>query len=204
MGAIRTPDAARAGRPRDLPDVAAASGNAPYTDRMLMQRGLPLPAPELPAGITLRPQVPSDAEALGALYWDSYPKGAAAVDLEDAVEEMEGVFAGEYGTPVDAASLVVADDEGNLLGCIQTVTSPPWEGIPAVPFVIELFVHPEHRRRGLGTVLLLSAAQACHDGGWESMALNVQEETAADASQLYQRFGFVEITPVGTSESHSI
>ena len=121
---------------------------------MLMQRGLPLPAPDVPAGVTLRPQEPSDAEALGALYWDSYPKGVAAVDLEDAVEEMEGVFAGEYGTPVEEASLVVVDADGALIGCIQTVTSPPWEGIPAVPFVIELFVHPGHRRRGLGTVVL--------------------------------------------------
>ena len=67
---------------------------------MLMQRDLPLPEPEPPAGVVLRPQVPGDAEALGALYWDSYPKGAAAVDLEDATEEMEGVFAGEDGSPV--------------------------------------------------------------------------------------------------------
>lgn len=168
---------------------------------MLMQRGLPLPAPETPAGVTLRPQMPSDAQALGALYWDSYPKGAAAVDLEDAVEEMEGVFAGEYGAPVEQASLVVEDSDGTVIGCVQTVTSPPWEGIPAVPFVIELFVHPEHRRRGLGTLLLLSAANACHELGWESMALNVQEETAGEAQHLYHRLGFVEITPVGAAES---
>ncbi len=168
---------------------------------MLMQRGLPLPAPETPAGVTLRPQMPSDAQALGALYWDSYPKGAAAVDLEDAVEEMEGVFAGEYGAPVEQASLVVEDSDGTVIGCVQTVTSPPWEGIPAVPFVIELFVHPEHRRRGLGTLLLLAAANACHELGWESMALNVQEETAGEAQHLYNRLGFVEITPVGAAES---
>lgn len=147
------------------------------------------------------PRCPGTRRPWGALYWDSYPKGAAAVDLEDATEEMEGVFAGEYGTPVEAASLVVADPDGTLLGCIQTVTSPPWEGIPAVPFVIELFVHPDHRRRGLGTLLLLSAAKACHEQGWQSLALNVQEETAAQASHLYRAFGFVEITPVGALEN---
>ncbi|MFT3860882.1 GNAT family N-acetyltransferase [Micropruina sp.] len=162
---------------------------------MLMQRGLPLLAPEPPAWVKLRPQVPADAEALGALYWDSYPKGLAAVDLEDAVEEMEGVFAGEYGTPIDAASLVVEDPAGGLIGCVQTVTSPPWEGIPAVPFVIELFVHPDHRRRGLGTLLLSAAAHACHAEGWQSIALNVQDETAAEASYLYRALGFAQITP---------
>ena len=36
----------------------------------------------------IRPQVAGDSAALGALYWDSYPKGVAAVDLEDAIEEM--------------------------------------------------------------------------------------------------------------------
>ena len=144
----------------------------------------------------IRPQRPDDSAALGALYWDSYPKGVAAVDLEDAVEEMEGVFEGEYGTPVESASLVVTDAHGSLLGCIQTVTSPPWEGIPAVPFVIELFVHPGHRRRGLGSLLLLSAARACHNEGWESIALNMQEETSGEAAHLYRRLGFTEITPV--------
>ncbi len=148
----------------------------------------------------VRPQVPGDSEALGALYWDSYPKGAAAIDLEDAIEEMEGVFDGEYGTPVESASLVIENSEGALIGCVQTVTSPPWEGIPAVPFVIELFVHPDQRRRGLGSVLLLSAAQACHELGWESIALNMQEETASEAAHLYRSLGFAEITPVGAAE----
>jgi len=167
---------------------------------MLMQRALPLPAPARPEGVVLRPQVPGDTEALGALYWDSYPKGAAAVDLEDAIEEMEGVFEGEYGTPIEAASLVAQSADGALLGCVQTVISPPWEGIPEGPFVIELFVHPEHRRGGLGTALLLSAAQVCHDQGWHSIALNMQEQTASEAVHLYRALGFAEVTPVGAVE----
>ncbi len=165
-----------------------------------MQRALPLPEPARPEAVVLRPQVPADSEALGALYWDSYPKGAAAVDLEDAIEEMEGVFEGEYGTPVEAASLVAQTADGSLVGCVQTVISPPWEGIPAVPFVIELFVHPQHRRGGLGTALLLSAAQVCHAQGWDSIALNMQEQTASEAAHLYRALGFAEVTPVGAVE----
>ena len=172
-----------------------------YTAAMLMQRALPLPAPARHEGVVVRPQAPGDSEALGALYWDSYPKGAAAVDLEDAIEEMEGVFAGEYGTPIESASLVIENSDGDLIGCVQTVTSPPWEGIPAVPFVIELFVSPEYRRRGFGSLLLLSAAQACHEQGWESIALNMQEETASEAAYLYRALGFAEITPVGALEA---
>lgn len=166
-----------------------------------MQRALPLPPPARPDGVVVRPQARTDADALGALYWESYPRGVAAVDLEDAVEEMEGVFEGEYGTPVEAASLVVELPDGRLVGCVQTVTSPPWEGIPAVPFVIELFVHPDFRRQGLGTLLLLSAAQACHEQGWESLALNAEERTAGEAVHLYRAFGFAEISPVAVAES---
>lgn len=161
-----------------------------------MERSLPLPSPKPSPGVHVRPQTPDDTEALGALYWDSYPKGDAAVDLDDAIEEMEGVFEGEYGTPLESASLVAIDiPTDTVIGCIQTVTDAPWEGVPQGPFVIELFVHPDHRRRGLGTTLLLSAAQAAHEAGWEALALNVQEETATEAVHLYRRHGFADATP---------
>lgn len=163
---------------------------------MLMQRSLPLPGPVDVPGVTLRPQTIDDVEPLGALYWDSYPKGAAAVDPEDAIEEMQGVFDGEYGKPLDAASLVAVDPDGRLIGCIQTVTEAPWEGGPQGPFVIELFVHPGHRRRGLGSALLLAAARACAEAGWGQIALNVQEETSAEAIFLYRKLGFTEIEPL--------
>lgn len=160
-----------------------------------MQRDLPLPGPVDVPGVTFRPQTIDDVDALGSLYWDSYPKGAAAVDLEDATEEMEGVFEGEYGKPLEAASLVAVEADGRLIGCIQTVTEAPWEGVPRGPFVVELFVHPEHRRRGLGSVLLLAAARGCAESGWEQIALNVQEETSAEAIYLYRKLGFEEIEP---------
>lgn len=160
----------------------------------LLQHGLPLAPATLPAGIELRPQTIDDVTTLGSLYWDSYPKGVAAVDLEDAVEEMEGVFEGEYGTPLEPACLVAVDTaSGELVGCIQTVTEAPWDGVPQGPFIIELFVHPDHRRRGLGICLLLSAAAACHEAGFEELALNALEETSAEAIHLYRRLGFVEL-----------
>ncbi len=53
----------------------------------------------------------------------------------------------------------------------------------------------------MGTLLLLAVAQACHEQGWESLALNVQEETSAEAAHLYRRLGFTEITPVGAVEA---
>ena len=34
--------------------------------------------------------------------------------------------------------------------------------------------------------MLLSAAQACHEQGWESIALNAEERTAGEAVHLYR------------------
>ena len=160
---------------------------------MLLQRDLPLPPASVPDGVGVRPQEIADVTELGALYWDSYPKGVAAVDLEDAIEEMEGVFEGEYGEPLEAASLVAVGSDGQLIGCIQTVTNAPWEGTPKGAFVIELFVHPEHRRHGLGRALLLSAAAACEQAGWTTLALNAQDATSAEAIHLYRNLGFLEV-----------
>ena len=168
-----------------------------------MLRDLPLPAGRTPAGVELRPQTPDDIPALGALYWDSYPKGVAAVDPEDAVEEMEGVFDGEYGEPLESASLVAVDATDGIIGCIQTVTGAPWEGTPQGAFVIELFVHPDHRRRGLGTALLLAAAAAAEAAGHDNLALNAQEQTSPEAIHLYRRLGFAEL-PLATAASTAV
>lgn len=155
-----------------------------------MQRRLPLPEFPVPWGITLRLQTADDAAALGELYWHAYPIGAAAVDIEDAVEEMEGVFEGEYGDPVPEACIVAVGRDDRLVGCIQVVTDAPWEGTPDGPFVIELFVHRSVRGRGLARGLLSAASTACLEQGYETFSLNALPESSPDAFSLYRELGF--------------
>ena len=158
-----------------------------------MQRDLPLPSHAVPDGVVLRPQAPDDIGALGRLYWNAYPRGVAAVSIEDAVEEMEAVFDQEYGIPIEEASLVAVDADGSLVGCVQVVTDAPWEGMPEGPFIIELFVHPDHRGRGLGRALLDAASRACVELGHSKVSLKSLPGESPEAYGLYLDLGFHEI-----------
>lgn len=157
---------------------------------MYMQRSLPFQTRDLPIGFSVRPQLPADVDALARLYLAAYPVGVAASNLEEAAAEMVAVFAGDFGVPFEDASLVVADDSGRIVGCVQTVEQGVWDGVPEAPFIIELFVDPNLRGRGLGAALLGLAAKACADVGSEMIALNVDPAKSPGAFRMYLAMGF--------------
>ncbi len=157
---------------------------------MYMQRSLPFQTRDLPAGYSVRPQESSDLDALARLYLTAYPVGVAASNLGEAREEMAAVFAGEFGVPLESASLVALDGSGDLVGCVQTVERGVWDGTPDCPFVIELFVDPSQRGRGLGAALLGLAASACADLGADDLALNVDPAVSPGAFRMYLAMGF--------------
>ncbi len=157
---------------------------------MYMQRSLPFQTRDLPSGYSVRPQEPTDVDALARLYLAAYPVGVAASNLDEATAEMAAVFAGDFGVPVESASLVAIDGSGDIVGCVQTVERGVWEGTPDCPFVIELFVDPSQRGRGLGAALLGLAAAACHDIGADDLALNVDPGVSPGAFRMYLAMGF--------------
>jgi GNAT superfamily N-acetyltransferase len=157
---------------------------------MYMQRSLPFQTRDLPAGYSARPQTPDDVDALARLYLDAYPPGVAVSDLDEATAEMEAVFAGEFGVPLESASLVALDGDGELVGCVQTVERGVWEGTPDCPFVIELFVDQSQRGQGLGAALLGLAARACSEAGADQLALNVDPAVSPGAFRMYLAMGF--------------
>ncbi|GAA4171254.1 GNAT family N-acetyltransferase [Gryllotalpicola koreensis] len=64
-------------------------------------------------------------------------------------------------------------------------------GLPG-PFVIDLFVRPELRGRGVGRALISGAIAACASTGDKTLSLRVGEGTSLAARQLYGRLGFVD------------
>ncbi|MBI5160372.1 MAG: GNAT family N-acetyltransferase [Micrococcales bacterium] len=77
-----------------------------------------------------------------------------------------------------------------LTGAILTVIRAPWDDAPDCPFVIELFVAPEARRRsGLGRTLLRTAAAALSARGESRLALRVERDNHP-ALALYTAEGF--------------
>jgi ribosomal protein S18 acetylase RimI-like enzyme len=132
----------------------------------------------------------ADLGVLGALYYRSYPPGVAGTDVTEATADIAAAVAGEYGELWVAASPLVMVD-AQLAGAIQVVRRAPWPDTPDCPFVIELFVAPEHRRQGLARLLLHEAMTVVAAAAAAEIALRVAEDNVA-ARGLYASLGFSE------------
>ena len=148
-----------------------------------------VPDAVVPAGYELRSCDRSDVAALGRLYFAAYDPGVACATVEEATDDIAASFDGEYGPLwADASSVACHDDA--LVAAIMTVHRAPWDDVPDLPFVIELFTDRAHRRRGLARVLTARALSACRDAGERGAALRVDAGNAP-ALALYRSLGLV-------------
>lgn len=134
------------------------------------------PAP-LPAGVTLVPFSKSVAIESRELMRRVYPGG-----LGDRGISFEGFWDWLTNDPeYDPALMFVATQDGVVVGFCHC-----W----SVPFVKDLVVAPELRRRGLGSALLTLALEAFARRSAVSVDLktDIENETA---QSLYRRLGFV-------------
>ncbi|CAN5890547.1 hypothetical protein BH23ACT5_BH23ACT5_03360 [soil metagenome] len=150
---------------------------------------VPIPAPELAPGYSVRPLDHSDVAEMGRLYFESYPPSVACANLEAATTDIRASFHGDYGELWWEASPVVTHSTG-LAAAIMTVHRGPWEGTPGCPFVIEVFTDHAHRRRGLARALLVDCLRTTSSAGEPSVALRVDPANTA-ATALYEPLGFV-------------
>jgi ribosomal protein S18 acetylase RimI-like enzyme len=126
----------------------------------------------------------SDATALGALMVAAY-RGTADDEGEseaDAVAEVERTLAGDYGPLLEDCSF--AAHEGSRIVGASMVTL--WEGDPFLTYVV---VHPDMKRRGLGTFLMTTSGNALVTAGYSQLDLFVTEENEP-AVTLYRKLGF--------------
>ena len=140
-------------------------------------------------GPTLRRPLRRDVPEIGELYFASYEPRVGAASMEDAVADIESSWDGAYGELWQEAS-VVAELDGRIVGVLLVVREAPWEGTPTGPFIIELFVSPTHRRRGLARRLLIRGIETLADSGAESVGLRVLVDNEP-AVALYRSLGFV-------------
>ena len=126
----------------------------------------------------------SDASALGALMLAAY-RGTVDDEGEseaDAIAEVERTLAGDYGPLLEDCSFAV--DEGSRIAGASMVTL--WEGDPFLTYVV---VHPDMKRRGLGTFLMTTSGNALVTAGYSQLDLFVTEENDP-AVTLYRELGF--------------
>lgn len=138
---------------------------------------------------TSRPVHQDDSSELADLYFTVYPS-ADIEELALAVAEMEMTFADEFGELALELSPVVLFN-CKIVSAIMTVKRAPWDHAPDGLFVIEVFTHPDHRRKGLAQFGLTHAAVTAAQQGDETMALRVKSENSG-ALALYRNLGFTE------------
>lgn len=83
---------------------------------------------------------------------------------------------------------MVVEQVDELVGATQVVRSAPWDDVPSGPFLIELFVHPQHRRQGLARALLVRSIAPLRAAEAATVALRV-DSTNTPAVELYRSIG---------------
>lgn len=146
---------------------------------------------------TLRP---TDIPALAALSLIAYNRRETAENLTEAVEEMDMLFKGACGDPVNN-SFVGAWLEDELVGAILVVLNPPWEDPidPHVPVILELMVCPDLRSKGIATALIGEVSHRVHQQGYDSIQLRLDIRKTPAAARLYDYLGFTEVPDTPSS-----
>jgi GNAT superfamily N-acetyltransferase len=85
-----------------------------------------------------------------------------------------------------ARALLVAEDEGGIVGTVQLVLDLP-ENQPHRADVSKMLVHRRARRRGLGAALMRATEDTARECG---KTLLVLDTASADAERLYARMGW--------------
>ena len=129
-------------------------------------------------------------EPLARLYLVSYPPGIGAGNRAEALSEIAATFQGDYGVLRPGASLM-AETGGRPAGAVLTVERSIWDEGLEGPFIIDLFVDPQLRGRGIGRALMVGAMLACRNAGDAQLSLRVGEGTSGAAHHLYESLGFL-------------
>jgi mycothiol synthase len=145
----------------------------------IMQRDLDeqIPPPTWPEGLTSRTFRAQEAEAVKELLDLAYAKEPDFTKRPFA--EWERFMLGDPSFEPDSWFVVEASD-GSLAAAALN-----WkEG-----FVKDLVVHPDHRRRGLGTALLRHTFRHFQAQGAERVTLKTDSRNTSQAWRLYEREG---------------
>ncbi len=143
---------------------------------------------------TVRPPVPEDADALGALMLDAY-RGTLDDEgetLDDARAIARDLFAGGSGAFLWAVSEVTERDARLVAATMVTL----WQDLPFIAFMVTA---PSHQRQGLARAGLVRAINRLAAGD-ETVVRLVVTQGNSRAEALYESLGFVpEARPPFTS-----
>lgn len=87
----------------------------------------------------------------------------------------QGLFAQIGGTIVAGGGIVITDWPGS-----------PLNFEPKRAWILNIYVHPEQRRKGLGQTIMQALITWCRENGFQSVALHASEY----GRKLYEQLGF--------------
>ena len=131
-----------------------------------------------PAGFTMRPAEPGDAERIATLFTDEgYPSGPS-----DILERLE-----RFASPFSTVS--VAEMNGEVLGFVAVHLVPRFEHNDRFARVVALVVDAGVRERGLGHLLMGEAERIAREGSAAFIEITAGHHRP-EARQLYEALGY--------------
>lgn len=177
--------------------AAWARHDAAFFERCRLIRPLgqvPVPILPIPAGYRLDRWDDDLLPQIDALALAAHQDGIEAVAVPESAgaavaERLRSARAGDAASDRrwHAEASLVALDRGNRVAGYVAVTATPGEAA-----VLDLSVHPQHRRRGLGRLLLARSMAACRAAGL--VAVIVAVTTRNPARRLADQLGFQPVT----------
>lgn len=176
----------------DLRSVLETRGAVLFT-RKMMVFDLPLkpfPAASLPDGYSLERWEDAHQSQVEAIAVRVQADSVDAVVMPDAqpermAEALRQIRAGTFpnaGPCIPEATLVLLDGSGAVCGYIATVD------MGMLAFVMDVAVHPDHQRRGLGRQIMLAAMEALKAADYPMLGLAVTGRNPA--VRLYEGLDF--------------
>ena len=144
-------------------------------------------SPLAPAGVDVRTSTEADVPTLADLNRRAYDP--ASVTHSAAVAEMQSAFDGDWGVlwPEASPAAWIGD---HVVGVVQTVRRPSWDGTDDCPWIIEVFTDPKHRRSGFARALIRVACRVIEASNEQRVGLTVDDDNTP-AIALYRSLGFV-------------
>ena len=125
-----------------------------------------------PPPVTVRNATPADVEALTALR---PPRGIHADRITQPT--VRYVVAESAGKPVG-------------FGVIHFQGDPLWDRPEQVPLVMDLYVAPNLRGRGIGRRVLRALETSARERGFSAVYLQVEPDRNPKAVELYRKLGY--------------
>ena len=98
----------------------------------------------------------------------------------------------------DGSTYLIAWEDDQPLGHAHIAWTKTHLNLPEIQ---DMYVLPDHRRRGIATQLADASEAEARERGWTSISLSVSQERNAEARLLYAKLGYVDagVDPVQVS-----